>query len=121
MTEETIDRSALKDLLELVGGAHEDLDELLDDFRSTSPELVGQIHDAAASGDVDALRIAAHTLKSNARDFGAMRLSSLCEALEYECRDGSVRDAVAAAGMIEAEEAAARQALASLSARNLDG
>ena len=38
------------------------------------------------TGDVDRLRIAAHTLKSNARDFGALGLSSLCEALEIAAR-----------------------------------
>ena len=66
------------------------------------------------------MRIAAHTLKSNARSFGAVRLAASCEALERECRKGTVDDPLVVAAAIEAEERAARQALSSLKADDLE-
>lgn len=106
-----IDRAALRQLLDVIGGDRDDLDELLEDYRNMAPDLAAEMFDAAEAGDLDRLRIAAHTLKSNARDFGALRLSSLCEALEKECRAGSVTDARGSATAIVTEEAAARRSL----------
>lgn len=111
MAEETIDHAALRQLLDVIGGDRDDLDELIEDYRSTAPSLAADISEAAETGDFERLRIAAHTLKSNARDFGALRLSSLCEALEKECRAGAVSDPRRSAAAIVTEEAAARQAL----------
>ncbi|MCL5776930.1 Hpt domain-containing protein [Limibaculum sp. FT325] len=111
MTGSIIDMSALHRLLDLIGGDPADLRELLADYRDIAPGLAAQIDSAARSGDLDTLRIAAHTLKSNARDFGAMRLSTLCEALERQCRDGALHEAASQAAAIVREEAAARQAL----------
>ena len=111
MTDGVIDRAALRKLLDVIGGDRDDLDELLEDYRGTAPNLAAEISDAAEASDLDRLRIAAHTLKSNARDFGALRLSSLCDALEKECRTGAVADARGSAAAIVAEETIARQAL----------
>lgn len=69
MSAEVIDKGALRRLLDVIGGDPEDRDELLEDDRSTGPEIVGTIGAAAIAGDLEAVRIAAHTLKSNARDF----------------------------------------------------
>lgn len=111
-----IETAALRRLLEAIGGDPEDLRELISDFRSEAPELVARIREAAAEGDIESLRIAAHTLKSNARDFGAMRLSALCEELEHECRTGAVADSVGMAQAIAAAETAARDALGKVNA-----
>jgi len=116
MNDNVIDRAAVQRLLELIGGDPEDLEELLEDFREAAPELAGQIVAAADAGDLDALRIAAHTLKSNARDFGAMQLATLCEALERDCRDGAVSDAPAKAAAIARAEAAVQLALREVTA-----
>jgi len=118
MNEPILDRAAIGRLLDLIGGDPEDLDELLEDFRSAAPELTAQIGAAADCGDLDALRIAAHTLKSNARDFGALQLSALCEALELECRNGVVPDAPAKAAAIVQAEAAVRLALSDVVAED---
>ncbi|MDA5092474.1 Hpt domain-containing protein [Aliiroseovarius sp. KMU-50] len=87
MNASVIDIDALRRLLAVIGGDTEDLDELLRDFQSEAPELVDRMQLASRLGDIDALRIAAHTLKSNARDFGAVELSALCATMEQECRD----------------------------------
>ncbi|MFW5654835.1 MAG: Hpt domain-containing protein [Roseicyclus sp.] len=114
MTEGQIDTDALQRLLRVIGGDPEDLRELVEEFLQTAPELAASISDAAATGDRDALRIAAHTLKSNARDFGAMRLSELCAALESACRGDGALDARGAAEDIAREERTARITLANL-------
>jgi HPt (histidine-containing phosphotransfer) domain-containing protein len=114
MSDGKIDTDALQRLLRLIGGDTEDLRELVDEFLQTAPDLAASISEAAATGDRDALRIAAHTLKSNARDFGAIHLSELCAALEGACRADGPLDASAAAEDIAREEKAARSTLANL-------
>ena len=119
MSDDIIDRSALRALLELIGGDPEDLRDLLEDYRTQAPELASRITAAARSNDLDALRIAAHTLKSNARDFGAMRLSALCAELEQDCRSGTLADPLSRAEAISSEEAAAREALDAVAANDI--
>jgi HPt (histidine-containing phosphotransfer) domain-containing protein len=119
MSDGIIDRAALRRLLDLIGGDPDDLDELLADFRETAPQLASQINAAAEIGDLETLRIAAHTLKSNARDFGATRLSSFCETLDRDCRNGAVSDPRAVADAIRSEEALVRQALSGICAEDL--
>lgn len=118
MNEETIDPAALRRLLDAIGGDPEDLTELIEDYCEAAPELAGSISASADAGDVEKARIAAHTLKSNARDFGAHRLSSLCAAVEQSCRDGAPPDRETAAAIV-AEEAEARRVLASLHADDI--
>lgn len=119
MTEDAIDRAALRRLLDVIGGDPEDLAELLEDYRTAAPELAAGIAAAAVDGDLERMRIAAHTLKANARDFGALRLSSLCAELERECRAGAVADPHGSAAAIAAEEVTTREALACMSADDL--
>lgn len=82
-----IDETALERLLSTIGGDPEDLDELIEDFVSTTPALAAKLRAAAETGDTKALGIAAHTLKSNARDFGATALEGLCAELERLAKD----------------------------------
>ncbi len=119
MTDQLIDMAALQRLLNVVGGDPEDLQELLDDFVESVPETIDKMKGASQSGDLAALRIAAHSLKSNARDFGATNLASLCEALEHSCREGTVENPIAAVERIETEEEAVRAALAALRAEDV--
>jgi HPt (histidine-containing phosphotransfer) domain-containing protein len=113
--EGTIDTAALKRLLHIIGGDVDELRELLEEYLETAPELAASMSRAAAVGDRNAIRIAAHTLKSNARDFGAKRLSQLCAALEHDCRSENAIDPVAAAAEIAQEERAASRALDAIS------
>ncbi len=110
-----IDRTALKRLLAVIGGDEEDLAELVEDFTESAPELATTIAEATQSGDRDAMRIAAHTLKSNARDFGAVHLSKLCEAMERALKEEAPESLGWAAEEIGAETAQAVAALAEVS------
>jgi len=80
-------------------------------------QCLERLCEAAAAGDLDALRIAAHTLKSNARDFGAMALSSVCATLEAECRTGAASEPQAQVERIAQELDRARTALSGLAVR----
>lgn len=117
MADEVIDREALERLMDVIGGDPEDLQELLDEFEATAPRTVTAMRAAAAAGDLDALRIGAHTLKGNARDFGATALSGVCSTLEAECRTGAVSDPQAQVERIAQELDRARAALSGLAVR----
>ncbi len=109
-----IDHDAIARLLELIGGDPEDLQELLDEFQETTPGIASAMADAARDGDLSALRIGAHSLKSNAADMGATLLSSLCATLEAACKDGTVENASAQVDVIKDELDRARAALLEL-------
>ncbi|MGH1479510.1 MAG: Hpt domain-containing protein [Geminicoccales bacterium] len=114
MSTELIDKAALTRLLTLIGDDPDDLDELIDDYLEAAPNLARAILDAAEGGDIDAMRIAAHTLKSNARDLGATRVSEQAGAIETACKNGDVEAATVLASEIEAEAVAANEALSRL-------
>jgi adenylate cyclase len=96
-TEQAFDPTALDKLLDTIGGDREALGELVDSFLEEGPDLIDRMRAAAAAGDADALRQAAHTMKSSAADFGAMALSRLCAAMEALARSGSIDGAAAMA------------------------
>ncbi len=114
MSDDTIDRRAIDRLLSVIGGDPEDLLELLDDFERTTPGLVSAMRAGAVAGDRDGMRIPAHSLKSNSRDFGALRLARLCEALEHACKQGEPADALGDIEAIDGELTTARAALAAM-------
>jgi histidine phosphotransfer protein HptB len=120
VADDTIELPALKRLLEVIGGDLGDLSELIDDFINGAPELVAQMQAATAAGDTTALTRAAHTLKSNAKDFGAVRLAAMCAELERASREGAVPDAAASIEAIAREEAAARRALGALNVEDTE-
>lgn len=116
-----IDREALRRLLKVVGNDPDELAELVGDYLEDAPELASRIVEAADNGDRDAFRISAHTLKSNARDFGAVRLSELCAAAEAaSISTADVTDLAAAASDIALAEKAVRRALATVSLVGLE-
>lgn len=119
VADEPIELPALKRLLEMIGGDHADLAELIDDFINGAPELVAQMQAATTAADSAALTRAAHTLKSNARDFGAMRLAALCAELERASREDQGLEAAASIAVIAEEEELARKALGALNVEDL--
>lgn len=86
MADDLIDLAALAKLMEMIDGDEDDLAEFIGDFTDISADLVGNMKTAQISQDWDSFRIAAHTLKSNARDLGANTLSDLAGTLEKACR-----------------------------------
>jgi HPt (histidine-containing phosphotransfer) domain-containing protein len=121
MHEEAIDLAALRRLLDVIGGDPDDFAELVDDYVAGAPDLTAEIRSAASSTDWATVCRAAHTLKSNARDFGAMRLATLCASLETASRQGRLESPESVISEIEIEEAAARQALRKISVDDVLG
>lgn len=79
-----IDYEALKNLQDLIGGRRADLIELVRDFLDDAPVQLAAMIAAAEVGDADTVRRAAHSLKSNGRDLGAVLLAQLCADLESD-------------------------------------
>ena len=111
------DEAALDMLLELIGGDTADLIGLIDSFLAETPSLMAEMTNAAGSGENATLRRTAHTLKSSARDFGAVALSDLCRRLEEQCRSGEPERPELQVAAIGVELEKARAAL--LQTRNL--
>jgi len=110
----TIDADALKKLLDLVGGDPADLAEFIEDFQDISPGLVADMQAGQAAGDWETVRIAAHTLKSNAKDLGAPALSELSKSLEDMCKSGATEGRGALIAKIADAQATATEALANI-------
>ncbi len=121
MHDGTIDFGALRRLLNAIGGDPEDLAELVEDYLSGAPGLLADIQAATETMNWERVRRAAHTLKSNARDFGAIRLADLCANLEAVARKGPVESAEAIIEKINAEETEARRVLRQVAVEDLSG
>jgi CheY-like chemotaxis protein len=98
---ELVDAKALETLVQSMGGDHEFVVELLQTFASDAPRLLEQLRNGVASGDADAVRRAAHTLRSSAATFGAPRLSTLCAELEAQAKNGTLDRGVELVSRIE--------------------
>jgi HPt (histidine-containing phosphotransfer) domain-containing protein len=108
---EIIDRAALDVLLETVGGDLEFLGELIETFFEDSPEQLAAAQEALANDNAEALRRAAHSLKSNSANFGAMELSQKCKELEEMAKSGTLAGAAGLIDQVAAEYEKAEAAL----------
>jgi HPt (histidine-containing phosphotransfer) domain-containing protein len=62
-------------------------------YLADTPARLGQMQAAAGAGDAEALRKAAHGMKSSSANVGADRLAGLCKELEAIGRSGTVEGA----------------------------
>ena len=99
----SIDQAALNELFESVGGDGDFMDEIIEEFFQDTPRQMAIIQDSLASGDAEALRRAAHSLKSNSASFGARHLHKLCMELEDMGKAGELDGAADLAAEIEGE------------------
>ena len=107
-----LDVGALDALREL--GGDDFLGELIDTFLDDAPVSLAALRRSLEDGDVDELRRAAHTLKSNGATFGAREFSELCRRLEQQARTGELDGAAGLVDSIEEEYATFRQVLTEL-------
>jgi len=66
------------------------LDSMIELYMQHSPPLITAIEEAAASGQVEALRVALHTFKSSTANLGGMRLATLTKECEGLVREGGI-------------------------------
>ncbi|HWY85730.1 MAG TPA: response regulator [Gemmataceae bacterium] len=109
--EELLDSAAL---LERVDGDLNVLHELVDIFLDDSPRLLAEIHAALDAQDADRLKVAAHTLKGAAGNFGAKSTVSAALRLEKLAADSNFLDARALLETLNTTVHRLRAALAEL-------
>jgi histidine phosphotransfer protein HptB len=90
MANEHVDRTILQALRESVG--EDFIGVMLDTFLEETAQLMKDLQSSLSANDADAFRRAAHSMKSNAATFGAMRLSELAKELETIARAGSLSE-----------------------------
>jgi HPt (histidine-containing phosphotransfer) domain-containing protein len=108
---DAIDRTVLAGLLVSIGDDREFLQELVETFFEDSPNLLEALHVALAARDAEAVRRAAHSLKSTSANFGAMVFSGMCKELEDMAKVGALEGVVARIVDLEEEYARLRAAL----------
>ena len=87
------------------------LGELMDTYFGDAPQLLAAMRGALADGNVEEFRRAAHSLKSNSANLGAMTLSGLAKELEMMGKAGALDGAAEKIPAVEAEYARVRAAL----------
>lgn len=80
-------------------------------YLQDAPNLIARMKQAVDGRDCEALRAAAHTLKSSSANVGAMKLHGLCRDLEAAAREHQVANPVERVATIEEEFMAARTIL----------
>jgi HPt (histidine-containing phosphotransfer) domain-containing protein len=85
---DVLDMRILTELREL--GGEEDpglIAELIDIFLSDAPQRLQDISKGLATGDLQIVERAAHTLKSSSANIGAIGLSRICREMEQIARE----------------------------------
>ncbi|MCZ6874761.1 MAG: response regulator, partial [bacterium] len=106
-----IDPTVLDALRELPTGA-EIVAKILRTYLSTTPSLLDNLWDAIKHDDASSIRQAAHSFKSASGNVGAVRLATLCKALETMGRANDIDNAAELLADIDQEYATVQKALA---------
>ncbi len=94
MTNDSIlDPAALQNLLTSIGGDRAFLRELIDTYLADSPAQFAALRAARTQDDAEAFRRAAHSLKSNSANMGALELARQCQELEARGKAGILENA----------------------------
>ncbi len=112
---EALDPAAWSRLRAMLGAkAGEMLPTLIDTFLDEAVQLQEDARRAITADRADELRRAAHTLKSNATNFGAMALSAACQELENAGQKDALQAAPGLLERVQQEFEPARTALLAL-------
>ncbi len=80
MSDDPIDAATFAELQDTAGA--EFVSELIGTFLEEAPQMLGELRAAMAGASADRFRRAAHSIKSNANTFGALRLGEMARELE---------------------------------------
>ena len=93
-----LDRSVLRTSL---GDDKEFIEEILELFEDTTPEIIESLDEAAKEGNIETVKRSAHSLKGSAGNIGAKALEEAMRDIEAACADKElegvrkkVRDAI---------------------------
>jgi len=107
-----LDAGALQNLREL--GGDDFLAEVVDAFLADAPALIATLRSSFDQLDVDELRRAAHTLKSNGATLGAGEFAELCRSVEQRAKEGHLKGVSELIDRIQDEYDTLQESLTSL-------
>ena len=98
-----IDPAVIEDFRTLMPGQPEFANGIITSFLRASPMMLDALRTAIFAGEIEAVKIAAHKMKSSNAQIGARRLAALCHQIErYESMD-EIPDATALFQELETE------------------
>ena len=103
-----LDEETLEELYAVIGA---DAARIVNVYLEDAPQLVAQLEQAALGPDFEALRDAAHSLKSSSANLGAMALSAAAKRVELGARMQALDRPAVAVALVVAEFERARGAL----------
>ncbi|WP_411833159.1 ATP-binding protein [Pseudoxanthomonas mexicana] len=111
-----LDQSMLEELREIAGS---ETTRIIALFLEDAPKLIATLEKSASLPDLEAMRDAAHTLKSSSANVGAMALSAAAKRVELGARAMKLDRPAVAVALVIAEYARARMALQGYAAQQL--
>jgi HPt (histidine-containing phosphotransfer) domain-containing protein len=109
-----LDHNMLDELREIAG---DETVRIIGLFLEDAPRLIARLEAASTIPDLEAMRDAAHTLKSSSANVGAMALSTAAKRVELGARAQKLDRPAVAVALVIAEYARARMALQGYIAR----
>ncbi len=107
-TGQVLDQGVLRELQEIMD---EDYLDLLRTYMGNAPQLIGQAREAIGCGDVEAVVLPVHSLKSSSANVGALQLSELAREVERLAKADDLAAAAVAFSAVEAAYAKTEAAL----------
>ena len=112
MTDDLIDPEAWEMFKSMMDPAF--LAEMIDTYLSDAPMLIEQMRKGIASGEIELVRRAAHSLKSNSANLGALRLAGVTRELEMITKANTLDGSAPLLARVESEYAELAPALEAL-------
>ena len=104
----------LRVLASLVGDDPAVINELLQDFQTSTAKIAAELLSACTAGEMAATGAAAHKLKSSAFSVGAQALGELCVEIEQAGKAGQIDALTALLPRFEAEMTVVNEFLGTL-------
>jgi HPt (histidine-containing phosphotransfer) domain-containing protein len=114
-----IDRAVLNNLLTMFNGDKTFVYEVIGTYLEDGARLISNLEQALAAGNAEDLRRAAHSLKSNSANLGAMTLADLSRELEAVGKTGMLTEATSKAASVKTEFERVQDALEKIRAEGL--
>ncbi len=99
----TLQPEALQAIRDLVGDTAGLFEQIVQLYFDSAPPLIAQLKTGFAENDLNAIRLAAHSLKSSSANLGAVALSQMCGKIEAAARAGSIGEDIPDANAVEVE------------------
>ena len=112
MTNSVLDQETIDTLIGMTG--EDFIQELVEAYLEDTPELFSQMRSALSSGDAEAFRRSAHSLKTSSASLGALDFSEQARELEMLGKNSDLAGAGARVDALEGEYLAVENALKEL-------